>query len=44
MVEALELDVMLVAVNALLTQLPARNALKALCDPAKGQLPVLFAV
>jgi len=42
-VEALEFDVMLVALNVLLTELPARNAMKDLCRPAGGEIPRLLA-
>jgi hypothetical protein len=42
-IEALELDVMLVALNVLLTELPARNAIKDLCRPIGGGVPRLLA-
>jgi len=42
-IEALELDVMLVALNVLLKELPARNSMKDLCRPVGGEIPRLLA-
>jgi hypothetical protein len=42
LVEELELDVILVGMNALATEVPTRDAMKAVCSAATGEIPSIL--